>query len=66
MLAIIWLYIPSSMQLLKTSAFMYYVGRSYNDLGQYPVFPWILKDYTSENLDLQNPASFRDLSKVRN
>ncbi|XP_077160810.1 neurobeachin-like protein 2 isoform X4 [Paroedura picta] len=38
-------------------------GRTYNDLSQYPVFPWILKDYTSETLDLSNPEVFRDLSK---
>jgi hypothetical protein len=38
-------------------------GRSYNDLMQYPVFPWILADYESEELDLNNPATFRDLSK---
>lgn len=23
-------------------------GRSYNDLSQYPVFPWVVKDYESE------------------
>lgn len=38
-------------------------GRTFNDLTQYPVFPWVLADYTSEELDLTNPASFRDLSK---
>ncbi len=38
-------------------------GRSYNDLMQYPVFPWILADYTSEELDLTDPETFRDLSK---
>lgn len=38
-------------------------GRSFQDLTQYPVFPWILADYTSETLDLNNPASFRDLSR---
>ncbi|KAG8229067.1 hypothetical protein J437_LFUL005700 [Ladona fulva] len=38
-------------------------GRTYNDLSQYPVFPWILADYTSEKLDLENPESFRNLSK---
>lgn len=27
------------------------------------VFPWVLADYSSEALDLNNPASFRDLSK---
>ncbi|NXU93999.1 NBEL2 protein, partial [Xiphorhynchus elegans] len=26
-------------------------------------FPWILRDYVSETLDLSNPAVFRDLSK---
>uniref|UniRef100_A0A8C4PW64 WD repeat and FYVE domain containing 3 n=1 Tax=Eptatretus burgeri TaxID=7764 RepID=A0A8C4PW64_EPTBU len=38
-------------------------GRSYNDLMQYPVFPWILADYDTQELDLSNPKSFRDLSK---
>ncbi|XP_023703751.1 neurobeachin-like protein 1 isoform X2 [Cryptotermes secundus] len=38
-------------------------GRTYNDLSQYPVFPWIVADYTSEELDLTNPSTFRDLSK---
>jgi hypothetical protein len=38
-------------------------GRTFNDLTQYPVFPWVLADYTSEELDLNNPASFRDLTK---
>ncbi|KAF2139013.1 uncharacterized protein K452DRAFT_255050 [Aplosporella prunicola CBS 121167] len=38
-------------------------GRTFNDLTQYPVFPWVLADYTSEELDLDNPKTFRDLSK---
>ncbi|XP_070771661.1 WD repeat- and FYVE domain-containing protein 4 [Enoplosus armatus] len=38
-------------------------GRTYNDLMQYPVFPWVLADYQSETLDLSNPATFRDFSK---
>ncbi|KAK4411314.1 BEACH domain-containing protein C2 [Sesamum angolense] len=38
-------------------------GRSYNDITQYPVFPWILSDYSSQSLDLSNSSSFRDLSK---
>ncbi|XP_060777738.1 neurobeachin-like protein 2 isoform X2 [Neoarius graeffei] len=38
-------------------------GRTYNDLSQYPVFPWVLCDYTSNVLDLEDPAVFRDLSK---
>ncbi|KAI7902410.1 uncharacterized protein BX663DRAFT_435357 [Cokeromyces recurvatus] len=38
-------------------------GRSYNDLTQYPVFPWILADYHSDELDLEDPKSFRDLTR---
>ena len=38
-------------------------GRSYNDLMQYPIFPWIVADYDSETLDLTDPKSFRDLSR---
>ncbi|KAK7551537.1 hypothetical protein IWX49DRAFT_286142 [Phyllosticta citricarpa] len=38
-------------------------GRTFNDLTQYPVFPWVLADYTSEELDLSDPKTFRDLSK---
>ncbi|KAI8062663.1 hypothetical protein BC940DRAFT_244066 [Gongronella butleri] len=38
-------------------------GRSYNDLTQYPVFPWILADYESKQVDLTDPASYRDLTK---
>ncbi|CEG78631.1 hypothetical protein RMATCC62417_13208 [Rhizopus microsporus] len=38
-------------------------GRSYNDITQYPVFPWILADYKSDELDLSNPKTFRDLTK---
>ena len=38
-------------------------GRTFNDLTQYPVFPWVLADYTSEELDLTNPKTFRDLSR---
>ena len=38
-------------------------GRSYNDLMQYPIFPWILADYDSEELDLTDPMTFRDFSK---
>ena len=34
-------------------------GRSFNDLTQWPVFPWILADYTSEQLDLSNSATYR-------
>ncbi|XP_071440474.1 lysosomal-trafficking regulator isoform X2 [Hetaerina americana] len=38
-------------------------GRSFNDLMQYPVFPFILADYTSQTLDLHDPKVFRNLKK---
>jgi neurobeachin-like protein 1/2 len=38
-------------------------GRTYNDLTQYPVFPWVIADYTSESIDLNDPSIYRDLSK---
>ena len=41
-------------------------GRTYSDLNQYPVFPWVLSDYSSRILDLDDPSSFRDLTKVTN
>ncbi|WFD00137.1 beige protein-like 1 [Malassezia yamatoensis] len=38
-------------------------GRTLNDLTQYPVFPWVLADYTSTQLDLDAKSSFRDMSR---
>jgi len=39
-------------------------GRSYNDITQYPVFPWVLSNYTAEEVpDLQDKSNFRDMSK---
>ncbi|XP_014644437.1 PREDICTED: lysosomal-trafficking regulator [Ceratotherium simum simum] len=40
-----------------------HAGRSFNDLMQYPVFPFILADYVSETLDLNDPSVYRNLSK---
>ena len=40
-----------------------FAGRTYNDLTQYPVFPWIIADYESDEIDLNDPKSYRDLSK---
>lgn len=48
--------------ILETFSFL--IGRTYNDLNQYPVFPWVLTNYESEELDLTLPGNFRDLSKV--
>jgi hypothetical protein len=38
-------------------------GRTFNDIAQYPVMPWILSDYKSEKIDLSNSRVYRDLSK---
>jgi hypothetical protein len=38
-------------------------GRTFNDIAQYPVFPWILSDYTSDKIDLADSRVYRDLSK---
>uniref|UniRef100_A0A8C2I417 LPS responsive beige-like anchor protein n=1 Tax=Cyprinus carpio TaxID=7962 RepID=A0A8C2I417_CYPCA len=38
-------------------------GRTFNDLNQYPVFPWVITNYDCEDLDLTLPSNFRDLSK---
>lgn len=38
-------------------------NRSLSDLSQYPVFPWVLQDYESETIDLENEKIYRDLSK---
>ncbi|EIW67560.1 hypothetical protein TREMEDRAFT_69630 [Tremella mesenterica DSM 1558] len=39
-----------------------YANRTPNDVTQYPVFPWVLADYTSSILDLDKESTFRDLS----
>jgi len=38
-------------------------NRTRNDLSQYPVFPWILKNYNIDTIDLEDPDQYRDLSK---
>ena len=40
-----------------------FAGRTYNDLTQYPVFPWVLQDYDKEEINLNDPSIYRDLSK---
>lgn len=50
---------PSSKRILVSIS----VGRTYNDLSQYPVFPWVLTNYDSSELDLSLPSNYRDLSK---
>ena len=40
-------------------------GRSFNDLTQWPVFPWILADYTSDSIDLSDPSIYRQVHRGR-
>ena len=35
-------------------------GRSFHDMSNYCVFPWVIADYTSKRLDLRNPKTFRN------
>ena len=37
--------------------------RTFHDLTQYPIMPWVITDYTSTQLDLNDPKVFRDLLK---
>ncbi|EGR30597.1 hypothetical protein IMG5_128290 [Ichthyophthirius multifiliis] len=38
-------------------------GRSFKDLTQYPVFPWIFQKYDNKELNLSEQTLYRDLSK---
>ena len=38
-----------------------YGGRSLNDLTQYPVFPWLITNYSSDELNYENENTFRNL-----
>ena len=39
-------------------------GRTYNNLAQYPVYPWILKDYFSTEIDLPYMLKMKKLEKI--
>ena len=38
-------------------------NRTVLDLSQYPVFPWVLRNYHGEDIDLSDSRNYRDLSK---
>jgi hypothetical protein len=38
-------------------------GRSFNDLCQYPVMPWVITQFTEPTIDLNDPRIYRDLTK---
>ena len=40
-----------------------YAGRSLLDLNQYYVSPWVIKDYSSAELNINNAGIYRDLKK---
>ena len=37
-------------------------GRTFNDLAQYPIYPWILLNLSSDDLDLNNSQIYRDFN----
>jgi hypothetical protein len=37
-------------------------GRTFNDIAQYPIFPWVISNYRAEALDLKDETNYRDLS----
>ena len=39
-----------------------YAGRSFNDLSHYPIMPWVLKEYNTEYIDLEDYSIYRDFS----
>ena len=38
-------------------------GRTKADLGQYPVFPWVIDNYSTVSINLADQANYRDLNK---
>jgi len=40
-----------------------YGNRSFKDPSQYPVFPWVIQDYESEELDLEDERIYRNFKK---
>ena len=38
-------------------------ARSFNNASVYPLLPWVIQDYTSDTMRLNDPHFFRDLSK---
>lgn len=36
-------------------------GRTFNDPNQYPIFPWVLSDYKSNEINLHNHRVYRNM-----
>ena len=45
------------------NCYFYYYCCSFNDLMQYPVFPWVINVYEGNRLDLNDVATYRKLNK---
>jgi len=41
-------------------------SRSFNDISQYPIFPWTIINFKDKNIDLNKISNFRDLNKPIN
>lgn len=56
---------------LKVSNYDYLVflntvaGRTVNDLTQYPVFPWVVQDFESATLNLDDERVYRSVKQTR-
>jgi len=37
-------------------------GRSFCDISQYPIYPWVISDYSRESFDINDPSFYRDFS----
>lgn len=37
-----------------------FASRSFNDLSSYPIFPWVLNNYDSADIDFDSPRFYRD------
>lgn len=53
-------------RLITNYQYLFYLnilsGRSFNDISQYPVYPWILSRYDTDYIDLEDVSFYRDLS----
>lgn len=38
-------------------------NRSFNDVSRYPIFPWVISDFSNDHFKVNNKEQYRDLSK---
>ncbi|CAG9328425.1 unnamed protein product [Blepharisma stoltei] len=39
-----------------------FASRSFNDMSQYPIFPWVLNNYSSKTLNFEDESMYRDFT----